>query len=145
MKINLFFLTIFLFVFSILGIPNLTHAKDESYMIKTDPTPQYLYKILSVNEWERSKTQEFVQLPKEDEYFIHLAREDQLDRIIEKYWSTVSEYVLLIIESNQLSGKLVFEANPGGTNKYYHLYNGSIPLKAVVEAKIVKKNFLNRC
>lgn len=138
MKINLFFLTIFLFVFSILGMPNLTHAKDESYMIKTDQTPPYLYKILSVNEWERSKTQEFVQLPKEDEQFIHLARGDQLDRIIEKYWANVSEYVLLKIESNQLSGRLVLEANPGGTNKYYHLYEGSIPLKAVVEVQKVE-------
>lgn len=27
--------------------------------------------------------------------------------------------------------------NPGGANKYYHLYNGYIPFESVLEAKIV--------
>jgi uncharacterized protein (DUF952 family) len=59
-----------------------------------------------------------------------------LDKIIEKYWAGVSEYVVLKIETAKLSGKLVLEANPAGTNKYYHLYNGSIPSNAIVESKI---------
>lgn len=69
----------------------------------------------------------------------HLPRKDQLDRIIRKYWDKVSEYVVLKIDKKKMAGKLFFEANPGGENKYYHLYGGSIPLKAVVESKIIKK------
>ena len=30
---------------------------------------------------------------------------------------------------------MVLEANPGGAAKYYHLYNGSIPLSAVISER----------
>lgn len=129
-------------VLYIFGISTIAQAEEPNMVteqIKVEQTPQYLYKILSVDEWEKSKSQASVQLSKEDEPFVHLSKEDQLDRIIEKYWANVSEFVLLKVDTNQLSGRLVYEANPGGTNKYYHLYEGSIPLKAVVDAKIVKR------
>jgi uncharacterized protein (DUF952 family) len=82
---------------------------------------------------------EVVKLTEADQDFIHLAREDQLNRIVGKYWDEVPEYVVLKIDTKKLPGKLVLEANPGGENKYYHLYDGSIPLKAVVESEIIKK------
>lgn len=104
-------------------------------------TESYLYKILSMDDW--AKSCETLHLPSTDADFIHLSKEDQLDRIIEKYWANSSEYVVLKIKTARLSGKLVLEANPGGTNKYYHLYNGSISMDAVVESKVIsfKKNF----
>lgn len=101
--------------------------------------PQYLYKVLSVEDWKTSQSMDVVKLTDADQDFIHLAREDQLDRIMRKYWDKVPEYVVLKIDTKKLPGKLVFEANPGGENKYYHLYGGSIPLKAVVESKTIKK------
>ena len=101
--------------------------------------PQYLYKVVSVEDWKKSQNLESVKLTDADQDFIHLAREDQLDRIVGKYWDKVPEYVVLKIDTTKLLGKLVFEANPGGENKYYHLYGGSIPLQAVVESKIIKK------
>lgn len=116
---------------------NEPHLKKEQ--MEEEHTPQYLYKVLSLEDWKKSQTQDFIKLSKDDEPFIHLAKEDQLDRITEKYWSNVPEYAVLKIEADQLPGRLVYEANPGGTNKYYHLYEGSIPLKAVLEAKIIKK------
>ncbi len=101
-------------------------------MAETRPT--YLYKVLSMDDWAKScKT---IHLSSTDADFIHLATEDQLDRIIEKYWAGVSEYVVLKIETARLLGELVLEANPGGTNKYYHLHNGSIPLSSIVESKV---------
>lgn len=102
-------------------------------------TPQYLYKVLSVEDWQKSQDMESVKLTDADQDFIHLSREDQLDRIVGKYWDKVPEYVLLKIDTKKLPGKLVFEVNPGGENKYYHLYDGSIPLQAVVESKTIKK------
>jgi uncharacterized protein (DUF952 family) len=99
--------------------------------------PIYLYKVLSMDDW--AKSSQTVHLPSMDADFIHLATEEQLDRIIKKYWAGVSEYVILKVETAKLPGKLVLEANPGGTNKYYHLYNGSIPLSAIVESKVHKK------
>lgn len=102
-------------------------------------TQQYLYKVLSIEDWKKSQSMEEVKLADADQEFIHLAREDQLDRIVGKYWDTAREYVVLKIDTKKLPGKLVFEANPGGENKYYHLYGGSIPLNAVVESTIIRK------
>jgi uncharacterized protein (DUF952 family) len=130
-----------LFLMCLFGVL-LLNANQQSPLqqnLENEMTPQYLYKVLSVEDWKKSQSMESVKLTDADQDFIHLAREDQLDRIVGKYWDKVSEYVVLKIDMIKLPGKLIFEANPGGENKYYHLYGGSIPLKAVVESKIIKK------
>lgn len=106
--------------------------------MQEEQPPQHLYKVLSLDDWKKSQSQSYVILSKDDHPFIHLARDDQLNRITEKYWSNAAEYIVLKIETNQLPGRLVYEVNPGGSNKYYHLYEGAIPLKAVIEAKVIK-------
>lgn len=98
-------------------------------------TPKYLYKIISVEDWKKSQGMESVKLSSSDQDFIHLSREDQLNRIIDKYWKDIPEFIVLKIYSDKLPGRLVYEANPDGSNKYYHLYNGSIPLSAVFESR----------
>lgn len=95
-------------------------------------TPSFLYKILSSSDWEESQSQTKLQLSPDDDEFIHFSTEDQLSRITQKYWSHVPDYVILKIDVSKLKGRLVYEANPGGTSKYYHLYDGSIPIVAVV-------------
>lgn len=99
--------------------------------------PKYLYKILSSYQWESSIDANIVVLPAEDLNFVHLAKEDQLNGIIEKYWSEARQLVILKVESSKLKGKMVYEANPQGKTKYYHLYDGSIPFCSIVEAKII--------
>jgi len=107
--------------------------------MEVEKTPKYLYKVLSVEDWEESQGMKSVKLAAADRDFIHFSTEKQLNRIIEKYWSNIPEYVVLKIETVKIPGKLVFETNPGGESKYYHLYSGSIPISAVVESKTIKK------
>lgn len=97
-------------------------------------TPSYLYKILSLEDWKLSQGDNVLHLASADTDFIHFSKQDQLDRILSKYWSGL-ECVVLKIDVSKLSGNLVFEANPGGSAKYYHLYDGSIPINAVIEIK----------
>ena len=103
-------------------------------------TPKDLYKVLTFENWEASQGLDFIKLSGDDHAFIHFSTEGQLDRIIDKYWCGVDRFVILKIDSEKLLGKLVFEANPHGTNKYYHLYNGCIPIEAVVESKIISNS-----
>lgn len=103
-------------------------------------TPEFLYKVVSVQDWEKSQTLGYVVLGKDDTTFVHISTESQLPRITGKYWSSVPEYVILKLDTHRLQGRLVFEANPGGENKYYHLYDGKIPLSAVVDYKIVTES-----
>jgi len=98
--------------------------------------PKYIYKILSLDDWKKGGDN--IHLSSADSEFIHFSTEEQLPKIIDKYWSDVPEFMILKVDTQKLTGNLVFEANPGGTTKYYHLYQGCIPRNAVVEATIVK-------
>lgn len=105
----------------------------------TNEQPAFLYKIISELDWTQSQTQTTVKLPPLDKDFIHLAEEHQVQRIIDKFWSHADRIVILKLDSIKLKGHLVKEKNPGGTTAFYHLYEGSIPMNAVVEATINPK------
>jgi peptide deformylase len=104
------------------------HAQEE--------TPAYLYKVIPLRNWQASQSGNAIRLSAEDDRFIHLSREEQLSRILNKYWNNAPQVVVMKLDVAKLPGNLVLETNPGGENKYYHLYEGFIPFAAVVESKI---------
>ena len=114
-------------------------------MEETNQSPQYLYKILSLRNWQASQSRKTAQLSAEDDAFIHFSTQDQLERIIGKYWADAPQLVILKIDSNKLEGSLVFETNPGGTTQYYHLYDGFIPFNSIVESRIVYQQPVDIC
>lgn len=93
-------------------------------------TPQYIYKVLTKSAWEESKERGEIVLLPIDKAFIHFSKKDQLDRVVGKFFRE-TPHVVLRVETGRLEGELVFETNPGGTEKYYHLYDGTIPMDAV--------------
>jgi uncharacterized protein (DUF952 family) len=99
----------------------------------TAETPQFLYKITSPQNWTQSQTAGYVLPNSIDTNYIHLATENQVPYVIKKFWSN-QNYVLLKLDPKKFEGKLIYELNPGGTQKFYHLYNGKIPLTAVISA-----------
>lgn len=101
--------------------------------------PKYLFKILTPSQWQATQRKKTLFLAAEDDEFIHLASESQLDKIIAKYWSDINEYVILKVQTDRLEGDLVYEANPNGATKYYHLYNGCIPINSIVESKVISR------
>jgi len=98
--------------------------------------PEYLYKIISYRNWQESKTSKTLKLSSDDDNFIHLSTKQQLNKIMKKYWSDVPKFVVLKLSTKKLKGKLVYETNPNGMTKYYHLYNGFIPFDAIVDYTI---------
>ncbi|MEI8124498.1 MAG: DUF952 domain-containing protein [Parachlamydiaceae bacterium] len=99
--------------------------------------PQYLYKIVSPEDWEASRLKNEVVISQIDTDFIHLATENQIPHVAEKFWNG-KPYTILKLDSKKLRGRLVYETNPGGNTQYYHLYEGRIPLDAVVTIKPLK-------
>jgi uncharacterized protein (DUF952 family) len=67
-----------------------------------------------------------------DTDFIHLSKEEQISHVVQKFWNN-RDYIVLKLASERLIGHLIYETNPGGMTYYYHLYEGSIPIDAVVE------------
>lgn len=96
--------------------------------------PDSLYKVLSITNWRDSQYKESLVLDAADDKFIHFSTESQLDRILTKYWKN-QDCVILKIDPKKILGQLILEANENGINKYYHLYNGVIPLNAITEVK----------
>lgn len=92
--------------------------------------PEYLYKIVSTIEWQESLLKHYVVNSTIDEDFIHLAKEEQIEHVLKKFWHA-KDYVIVKLNMKKLVGHLVYETNPGGSTKYYHLYEGKIPLDAV--------------
>lgn len=106
-------------------------------MHASDTPSQYLYKIVSVEQWNQSQGQQMLVLDAMDAEFIHLASAEQVLHVVEKFWRG-RDYVILTLASDKLQGCLILERNPGGSTKYYHLYDGDIPLDAVVTTKVVR-------
>ena len=119
-----------------IGCSNFAAAQQVSRIKEEMTTPEFLYKIVSVEQWQASQFCPVIVLSSMDNDFIHLSSESQLAHVAQKFWQHI-DYVVLKLASNKLNGQLVYETNPGGSNKYYHLYNGSIPLDAVVEKTLV--------
>lgn len=95
--------------------------------------PENLYKIISKEQWRESLLDNQIVASAIDKDFIHLAKEEQLAHVAQKFWHK-GEPIILKLASSKLIGRLVYEQNPGGSNNYYHLYEGRIPLNAVLEA-----------
>lgn len=94
--------------------------------------PEHLYKIVSKEQWQASLEGNEVVLSAQDQDFIHLAKEDQVAHVVQKFW-TNADHIVLKLVAKKLKGRLIYETNPGGSTKHYHLYEGCIPLEAVEE------------
>lgn len=106
-------------IFCIIALKDSTFASEQNIGKEqmSINTPKYLFKILSVEDWQDSQKKDRLKLADSDNRFIHLFTEDQLDRIASTYWSHSPEYMILKIEIAKMPGRLVYEANPGGDNK----------------------------
>lgn len=128
--------------FSLLGIEK---VMSKEIMETKAQDIQYLYKILSLRNWQATQNRKTVALSADDDVFIHFSTEDQIEKIIEKYWSEAPQFVILKIDRSKLEGRLVYETNVGGTTKYFHLYDGFIPFSAILESKIVYRQSISPC
>ena len=107
------------------------------YYFNLSRAPKYLYKVVTKKTWNQSKDKEQLELSEFDREFIHLATKEQLPKIIDKFFAGQSDILVLKLDPQKLPGRLIKEKNPGGTMKYYHLYDGAILKKAIVE--VMKK------
>ena len=103
-------------------------------MKETTPL-KYLYKIVSQEAWEESLFANRLMLSSMDSEFVHLATEQQVPDVLRKHWKG-REYVILKVVPSKMTGRIIYEYNTSRTAKYYHLYEGEIPLDAVVHVHV---------
>ncbi len=91
----------------------------------------FIYHIVLPEVWERFKGRPSYQaVSLETEGFIHCSYENQLEAVIERYYSNTARLLVLKIDTAKLRSKLVEEHSTGGV-AYPHLY-GRINMDAVV-------------
>lgn len=56
------------------------------------------------------------------EGFIHCCTEDQLTGVVQRYYQQAQQLVLLSINPDKLTAKLVFENTVGGSELFPHIY-----------------------
>lgn len=108
-------------------------------MEKKTPPPEFLYKIIAPADWQESLSKHYLVNSVLDQDFIHLAKEEQITHVVQKFWNEKNHFILKL-NVKKLLGSLIYEANPGGSTQYYHLYEGKIPLDAVEEISKFKTN-----
>ncbi|NOT46150.1 MAG: DUF952 domain-containing protein [Acidobacteria bacterium] len=93
-----------------------------------------IYHIVLPEVWAAAKDKTFYEAASlAAEGFIHCSYADQLDGVVERYYSGMEKVVILTIDANKLTSPLVSE--PSTNNEAYpHIY-GPINTDAVTQAE----------
>ncbi|HND95206.1 MAG TPA: DUF952 domain-containing protein, partial [Chitinophagaceae bacterium] len=84
-------------------------------------------------DWDITKQNGFYEHPSlKEEGFIHCSQEHQLSGVLERYFTGAKDLVKLVIDTEKLTSKLVYDWSPTVQDTFPHIY-GVINLDAVVE------------
>ncbi len=92
-----------------------------------------IYHLTTKLEWDKAKADGFYESPSlADEGFIHCSHENQIAGVMERYFSGKKDLVKLVIDTDKLTSKFVFEWSPSIQDTFPHVY-GAINAEAVIE------------
>lgn len=90
-----------------------------------------IYHIVLPEVWERFRNEKFYEAESlRVENFIHCSFAEQLQKVLERYYKDAPEVLILEIETEKLTAKLLNEISTGG-EIYPHIY-GKINRDAIV-------------
>lgn len=102
----------------------------------------FIYHIVLPEVWEKFKDEKFYEAESlRSEGFIHCSFAEQVETVLRRYYKDAEKVLLLKIEPEKLTSKLVREPSTGG-EIYPHIY-GVINKEAIV-LKLKKGNLFNR-
>ena len=92
-----------------------------------------IYHVTTKQEWTNAAKQGFYESTSlAEEGFIHCSQENQVAGVLERYFSGKKDLVKLVIDTDKLSSRFVFEWSPSVEDTFPHIY-GPINTDAVVE------------
>ena len=92
-----------------------------------------IYHITTKAEWDKAIEKGSYETPSlTEEGFIHCSLENQIAGVLERYFSGKKDLVKLVIDTDKLSSKYVFEWSPSIQDTFPHVY-GAINTDAVIE------------
>jgi uncharacterized protein (DUF952 family) len=93
-----------------------------------------IYHVVSAADWAKQEDQADYQAASlETEGFIHLSEKEQVAGVLERYYQSVPDLLLLHVDPSRLTHKLKYELSTNN-ERFPHLY-GPLNKEAVVEVK----------
>ncbi len=91
-----------------------------------------IYHITTKQDWKEAQQKGFYEHPSlKDEGFIHCSQEEQVAGVLERYFKDQSGLLKLVIDTDKLKSKYVFDWSPSTQDTFPHVY-GPINLDAVI-------------
>lgn len=91
-----------------------------------------IYHITTKQEWNKALKDGFYTSPSiAEEGFIHCSQENQVDGVLDRYFSGKKDLVKLVIDTDKLQSKIIFEWSPSLQDTFPHIY-GTINTQAVI-------------
>jgi uncharacterized protein (DUF952 family) len=92
-----------------------------------------IYHVTTNADWKAAQQKGFYEHPSlKDEGFIHCSQDYQVAGVLERYFAGKSDLVKLVIDTDKLSSKFVFDWSPSTADTFPHVY-GPINSDAVVD------------
>ena len=96
-----------------------------------------IYHVTTTKDWNAAKQKGYYEhLSLKDEGFIHCSHEHQLAGVLERYFAGKTGLVKLVIDTDKLSSKFVFDWSPSLADTFPHVY-GPINIDAVIKTESI--------
>jgi uncharacterized protein (DUF952 family) len=92
-----------------------------------------IYHVTTASEWNAAKQKGSYETPSlKDEGFIHCSQDHQVAGVLERYFAGKDSLVKLVIDTDKLRSRFVFDWSPSTQDTFPHVY-GPINTDAVIE------------
>lgn len=92
-----------------------------------------IYHIAFKEAWDEARKKGYYDHPSlKEEGFIHCSQENQVSGVLERYFPGKTGLVKLVIDTEKLTSKYVFDWSPSTQDTFPHIY-GPVNLEAVIE------------
>lgn len=92
-----------------------------------------IYHVTTVAEWKTAQQKgSYESASLAAEGFIHCSQEQQITGVLERYFKGKTDLVKLVIDTDKLTSRYVFDWSPSAADTFPHIY-GPINLEAVID------------
>jgi uncharacterized protein (DUF952 family) len=96
-----------------------------------------IYHVTTAKDWSEAKTKGFYEHPSlTAEGFIHCSQDHQVAGVLERYFAGQTDLLKLVIDTDKLTSKFVFDWSPSTADTFPHVY-GTINIDAVIKADLI--------
>jgi len=92
-----------------------------------------IYHVTTADEWKTAQNKGFYESASlKTEGFIHCSEQQQVDGVLERYFTGKTNLVKLVIDTSKLTSRYIHEWSPSIRDTFPHIY-GPVNLDAVID------------